>query len=461
MFALPGIFLLLVFIYVRPQEFIPILKSLPLLYLFLGVAIFGYAVDLKLRRTRPELTPQFGWILLFFAWCMLTLSIRAPGLLMGAAVELAIPMALYLLIAHGVQSFRAFGALATTVLVLTLYLSFVGVHQGLAPQGCFVINQASGDGSGAYDGRTCTVRKDCENEDAEPGADYSCEHVGLFGTSSIAGRVRYMGKLNDPNELSMAIACGLPFAFALYERRKSLSRGGLVLGTIVLSAICAVFTQSRGGQLVFLTVLGAYFVKRQGLKGLIYGAILGAPMLMFGGRSGEEAESSSEERLKCWYEGMQMVRAYPIIGVGQGQFTEHHVQTAHNSYVLAPAELGFLGMVFWSIVIYLCVKIPVQALRRLGPSGPYGPEADAARTWGMGLLASWCGLLIGIFFLSFCYHQILWIYIGLAGAFYSAMRAHDEGYEVKLGWRDLWLIVGVDLLLVIVLFVYTKHKVGD
>ena len=208
MFAIPGILLLLTFIYLRPQEFITPLRALPLLYLFLGLAIFGYAVDLRLRRTKPFATPQIGWMVLFFAWCVFSIALRVPANILGVAIDLAIPAALYLLIAHGVQSFRAFQALAGTVVALILFLSFVGVEQGMSPSGCFVINQSTGDSGGIYDGRPCNTYRECEKEGAEPGTEYMCEKVGLFGTSSIGGRVRYLGKLQDPNELAMVITWG-------------------------------------------------------------------------------------------------------------------------------------------------------------------------------------------------------------------------------------------------------------
>jgi O-antigen ligase len=409
------------------------------------------------------LTPQLGFVGLFFLWCIVTLAVRAPAQLPRAGLNVGISIILYLLIGHGVQTFRAFQLLVGTLLAVTLFLSAVGVHQGFAPFGCHVINASNPSdlSVGVFDGRPCENERECLQGDPEPGADYLCERVGLFGTSTIGkGRVRYLGPLQDPNELSLAIGIGLPFAFAFFERKRSTGRLLLLLSALLLVGTCTVFTQSRGGQLVFLAAVGAYFVKRFGMKGLILGAVLALPLLMLGGRSGEEAEASSLERLECWYEGMSMFKQYPLFGVGQGQFTEHHFLTAHNSYVLAPAELGFPGMVIWSIVMYITVKIPVSALQRLSRRAPSlpGAEADVARTWAMGLLAALLGLLVGIFFLSFCYHQTLWIYIGLSGAFYCALKNHDPDWEVRFRWRDLLLVIAIDVMLVALLFVYTRLK---
>ena len=106
MFAIPGILLLLVFIYVRPLEFLLWLRVVPLLYIFCGLAIFGFAVDLRLKRVRPMLTPQGPWVAAFFVWCLITLLVKARDRLMADAISLAISLVLYLIIAHGVQTFR-------------------------------------------------------------------------------------------------------------------------------------------------------------------------------------------------------------------------------------------------------------------------------------------------------------------------------------------------------------------
>ena len=57
MFAIPGIVLLLVQGYLRPQEFFVQLQSVPFLYLFFALALFGLAVDLKLRHTQLIASP--------------------------------------------------------------------------------------------------------------------------------------------------------------------------------------------------------------------------------------------------------------------------------------------------------------------------------------------------------------------------------------------------------------------
>ena len=135
-------------------------------------------------------TPQLPWVLLFLVWASITVLIRAPSAAFDHILGLTICVALFLLIAHGVQSFQALHVVAGTVLAMVLFVCGVGVHQGFAPTGCVTVDQSNpGDtATGKPDGRPCENPRSCYGGDAEPGADYLCEHIGLFGTTSVGAR---------------------------------------------------------------------------------------------------------------------------------------------------------------------------------------------------------------------------------------------------------------------------------
>ena len=180
---------------------------------------------------------------------------------------------------------------------------------------------------------------------------------------------------------------------------------------------------------------------------------MGMPFLLLGGRGGEEAESSTLERLGALYEGVDMFRASPFLGVGQGQFGEHYFITAHNSYLLAAAELGLPGMILWSILVYVSMKIPFTvAFGRLPGLDP------RLRPFGMALFVAFCGILIGITFLSFCYHAMLFIYFGLAGALYGAAKQTAPAIQIKVSKKEIALVALIDAVLLVFLFVYTRIK---
>ncbi len=457
MFALPGIVGLLLFIFIRPHEFVEAFRGLPMLYLFFALAVWGMVVDLRVGLTKPARTPQLPYILLFLVWCTFTMAIRAPATLAAEAPNLLILLTIYLAFGHGIQSFRSFQLVCAFLLGFSLFVAGVAAHQTLADFECVQVDPyaRASDLAGKPDGRSCESADLCALDAPEPEMGYRCEKVGLFGTTSIGhGRVRYLGVLQDPNEMSLAVCVGLPLAFGFLSRRRTAVRTVVFLLAFVLVAMSTVGSQSRGGQIVFLVTLGAYFVRRFGWKGLAAVAVVAAPIMLLGGRSGEEAEASSEERLEAWGTAVMLFRQFPIIGVGCRQFLEYHFITAHNSYLLAPAELGLLGFILWTIVLYLSAKTPIVALQRYANV----PGAEVVRSWAMAMTASFIGLCFGIFFLSFCYHFVLWVYFGMSGALYSSIRRHDPTFEVRFGPRDLAAVTTVCVLILLAIGFYTRMK---
>src|SRR5690242_1209616 len=112
MLAIPGILLLIIFIYARPQEVIERLRVAPFLHIFLAVAIFGAIVDVHLRNVRIRAAPQLGWVLVFLVWSAFTVVVRAPHAAPRAIMELCVCVALYASIAHAVQTFRTLEAVS-------------------------------------------------------------------------------------------------------------------------------------------------------------------------------------------------------------------------------------------------------------------------------------------------------------------------------------------------------------
>jgi hypothetical protein len=459
MFALPSIVLTICAIYVRPQELSKTLAAFPLLHVLLALTVFGVLLDFKLRLSRPQATPLLGWSIAYLVWGMICVVAKAPP---SAAIlvitQFIIPWTMFASIAHGVQTFRGMAVLGVVILSLSLFVAFIGIDQKFTPTGCYLITNQN---TLVYDGRPCTFSIDCRIDSPEPGAEYACEHVGLLDTQSQRRRVRYRGILEDPNYLALIISVGLPFAFALLERRRSTLRAALLVVSAVMIGLCTIYTQSRGGQLVFLSVLGTYFVQRMGPKGLLLGVVAAVPVLLMGGRSGEEAEGSAQERLECWFVAVELFRDNPIMGVGIDMFIDYHWLTAHNSYLLAAAETGLPGFFLWSVLLYLSIKIPVAVLLR-GKAGAVprlgGAVAPVARTYALALLAAMIGMSVGIFFLSFTYHATLWIFFGLAGALYSCVKTHDPSFEVSVRPIEMVAIVVADVMIAVAVFFYARGQ---
>jgi O-antigen ligase len=437
LFALPGICGLIFFILARPQEFYEPLQRLPLLYLFCAMAVGGYVLDLKLRRLEPIAAPTLPWVVAFLLWALVCTAVKAPDQVMGHIVELAILMTLYGTIAHGIQRFRTFQMVTATMMATCLFLAFVCWDQGRQDRSC-VATDPEHPGEGTPDGRPCEIAEHCLGPDAEPGEDYRCEKVGMFGTYSIEDRVRYRGELHDPNELGMTICIGgLSFLIAFGMRRRTPGFTILVALGSILIFWTILMTQSRGALVVFMAVPGVWFVRRYGVWGMAMGAVAALPVILLNARSGEKADMSTMLRYEAWAAGFEMFKASPVFGVGQRLFGENHFMAAHNSYVVAMSELGAPGLFLFFGLLYMSVKILWTGVRELAGV----PGAEVARVWGVAMLASYAGMLFQITTLSFTYHTVLWIMLGLAGAYSSAVRFHRPAFQVRFTMRDFLILV--------------------
>jgi O-antigen ligase len=277
-----------------------------------------------------------------------------------------------------------------------------------------------------------------------------------MNTSSVYRRVRYRGILQDPNELAWTLSLALPFVFAWYERRQA--KGGLLVGDrIVVSAVvaacivCNVMTQSRSGQLSLLATLGVYFIGRFGWRGIAAAAVVAAPLLLFGGRTDE---SSTDERLECMSEALGLWREHPLLGAGARHYVQYYHLTAHNSVLLTLAEMGPIGLVLFTALMYVALKTMLRARHHLTGR----PEAAEARAFAFASAASLVGTMVSAFFLSIAYHPALWIALGLAAAVQATVWRHDPQWRVAWGWRDVGAVVGLDVALVTALAIYVKLK---
>ena len=401
--------------------------------------------------------PTLPWVLAFFAWALIGTAVVVPEALLGRGVELAILFALYAVIAHGVQKFRTFQIVAGTLVSACLFITVVCFHQGLAEKQC-IAGQEGTDGAvnGRPDGRGCELSEQCLGPDAEPGKEYRCEHVGVFGTYSVEERVRYRGELHDPNEVALTITAGALSLLIAFGLRKRTALGiAFCTAGVILVVITIMMTGSRGGLISALLVPGVYLIRRYGLWAVIPAGAVGFLAILLGGRSGMNADVSTELRYEAWATGFAMFKEHPIFGVGARMFSEHHFLTAHNSFVLTLAEMGFVGMFLFASILYLSMKTLIVGLSQLR----LVPGSAAVQVWGMALLASLAGIVFQINTLSFAYHSVLWLFLGLVGAWYSAIRHHVPEFRVRYGWLDfIGVGAGCVTYAFVVLPVFLRYK---
>src|SRR5947209_10240167 len=136
MFVIPGLWAMLAFLYIRPQEAFESMRGLTY-PMVLGVTALGYVLDLATGITRPPRMSLLLWVALaFFGWAMLTLAIGAPEMITESALYFVAPASLFMATPLGIQTLRGFGVVSKIMLALTMVIVLVAIHQGFAPRLC-------------------------------------------------------------------------------------------------------------------------------------------------------------------------------------------------------------------------------------------------------------------------------------------------------------------------------------
>jgi putative inorganic carbon (HCO3(-)) transporter len=235
------------------------------------------------------------------------------------------------------------------------------------------------------------------------------------GQAMVEGsRAGGVGMLGDPNDLALTLLVATPFLLgACMETSGRVRRRFLFL--LVLTAGGIIATQSRGG-LIGLAV-GLYFVLRHRIKSRAVVLVVAAVMLAglalaagVGDRRGLESQGldeSAEGRLAAWRAGGRMLRAHPAFGVGYEQFpynflayadsfpTGKKIMAAHNSYVKAFAEVGFVGATPFMLLILISI---IASIRLWNYSKTLPPGIERALL--MGNVGNLMAVLTAAFFLS-------------------------------------------------------------
>lgn len=399
--------LYLVLVIIRPQDYPALVDSMPLPLLPLAL-ILAALLWLMSARKRFD-APQYVLLLLFFVVMML--SNVANGWFGGALVQLNkfAPVVLaFIVFANAVDDRRR---MVKAMAVLTLCAAVLAVH----------------------------------------GIEQSRLGVGWTGIGmSQETRIQYVGIFNDPNDLGMLFVTCLPMAFYLA------SRGGLARlvwwAAIVALVWGIVLTDSRGTLVATLGLLGVYVWWR---KGLVFAGVVGAlalvALMAMPSRMQEMdvSEASAMGRVESWYEGLQMFRQHPLLGVGADLYSDHYRLTAHNSFVLVLAETGIIGFTLWLAFVGTCFRMMYVALRSPPDyvlaacegdddaqvddmhAGAGDDDAEVAawfedRAIAFTLFLALCGFFIAGFFLSRSYVVVLYLLAALVVAHYTAMRSRND-----------------------------------
>ncbi len=288
-----------------------------------------------------------------------------------------------------------------------------------------------------------------EGEVHEEAQDYGAPAQDKSGRFLL--RVRSLGFLNDPNDFAQTMVMVLPMLWWLYAPGRPLRNLLVVAAPAAMLGYTILLTQSRGA---LLGVSGLVLLVSMRLFGWVKTAVMAAVVVAamgivsFGGRELSTKEQSAAQRVEAWQEGITMLRSKPVLGVGYGNFTDHHYLTAHNSFVLGFAELGLVGYFAWLGLIVLTFKGITQAVR-LAPPGT--PE----RKMALALQASLIAFLACSWFLSRTYSPGLFVLLALCVAgWFGVRRTHGPPPQAVLEEPLVWRMTTLFAMVASILGVY-------
>lgn len=387
-----AIFLTLLFIiaaYLRPGDLSPQLAALRLPFWLGNVGMVTSGVGTLMKgRTSVWRSPQLYFLIAFTL--VLTLSpIIDRHWAGGAAIaftEFSTAAIGYVLIVFSVDSIGKLRVLTVLMICLSITLVVEGAlayHYDMWAEQ-FIFTQVVG--------------------------------ADVDGNQIILRRVRSLGNLNDPNDLAQALIAASPLLWPFWRAGRKFHNFCLVVLPSCVLLYGVFLTRSRGAATSILVIAMLFCYEK--LTRFRKTATVVIPLVMAlgfsvvglsGGRDISSGDESAAGRLDAWHAGFEMLKNNPLFGVGYNAFTEFNELTAHNSFVLCLAELGFIGYSLWLGLLI----ISIWELRSVEKWAANDPDGTDLVRWAAAVRFCLVAFLSGAFFLSRTYAPILYMILAL------------------------------------------------
>jgi O-antigen ligase len=377
----------LFFEYVRPQSIFPALDFLPWPRLFLLGALAGWMAD---RKSRWVSAPAHKWMILFLLVIIASIyAAQYPDISKAHFSDFLSWFIVYFALVLNVNNPRRLYILLLIFLAASFKLSF-SLALRWAMRG------------------------------------FSFTSWGLQGPP---------GYFTNSGELSIQMLVFAPIAYRMYQVMKPhLTRWKQVLMVLMptTAAMTIIGASSRGAQLGLVYVVYALFLKGRisirsiavtaVLAGAVYYAIPDAQMERFA-QTGKD--KTSEQRLRYWTRGVDMLNEFPVLGVGFFNFIPYFesrypddmlyesAQLPHNIFVQVATDAGYSGLFMYSMII---VQIFAANRRTTKLAPALDDEQQFYKSLVSGLNVGTVAFLIAGQFVSVAYYPFIWMNLALSVA---------------------------------------------
>jgi len=281
------------------------------------------------------------------------------------------------------------------------------------------------------------------------------------------------GFVGDENDVALAINTMMPLAFCSSLSAQTVRGKSLYLAAVVIMAAGVVATNSRGGFLGLVAVIGYCFIfSPQKKLGLVLGGLLvlagffvipnsyWEEMGTISQEAAEEDSGTGGHRKKLWGIAVNMFLANPLFGVGLDNFKwnagdymsaellekegrSYAGTVAHSVYFTILAETGAAGVLVVAAAAYFSVRSirrVLQQMKKMRECSKVATETHAGllevKAIAYGLGGGMIGYGIsGIFLTAFVYPH-LWYVMGLIVAVENVSQRMSVGEVVAQPTRS-------------------------
>jgi probable O-glycosylation ligase (exosortase A-associated) len=256
---------------------------------------------------------------------------------------------------------------------------------------------------------------------------------------STLSKVTFLG---DGNDFSLSLCIAIPFCMFLMQESNNKRMKIAFIALLILMIICIIGTQSRGGTIA-LAVIFAYqwFKSKKKITGMMLILAVIAMIIVFApqeytkriiGIKTYQTDGSAQGRIRAWKAATRMANDHPLLGVGAGHFPVKYGRsymeqrgkwlTAHSIYFLVLGELGYPGLLFLLLIIYVNMRSNERDLKEMKNHDP--PLFLTHQRLLICLKASMLAYAVGGAFLSALYYPHIYVLSGLFTARYFILKVN-------------------------------------
>lgn len=195
--------------------------------------------------------------------------------------------------------------------------------------------------------------------------------LSTYAVNFVPGmRVGGFGWYENPNDISIILVAVIPLALLIANTARGFLLRYMFMAFAIMFASNILWTGSRNGLLGLLGVgaLSIYFAQRMPklLRTVMLATLLAgiftvgiANVLGRGDLQGLTGDDSSENRIDQWKVGLMMLKDYPVLGVGPGEFTTFvrdydgvPGMQLHNTILQLFVETGIVGGIAFALLVF-------------------------------------------------------------------------------------------------------------